>query len=120
MPRSQPILPPATERELMPQGPTRYQVKPLLRLLECYVMWAIGELSESDAKIMTDMTPKLQSVYGTKGTWQDAIEKAVKLPTNMPDMIRAMWTKNSEIARAKNLKLSPQQFAEMFVNQNLV
>lgn len=104
----------------MSLGPSRYQGKPLLRLLECYVMSAIGELSESDSKAMTDMTPKLHSVYGTKGTWQEAIEKAVKLPANMPEMIRGMWTKNSEIARVKKLKLSPQQFAEMFVDQNLV
>jgi hypothetical protein len=98
----------------------RYQGKPLLRLLECYVLWAIDQLPANEVNALNQMTPKLQAIYGMQGNWQQIIASAVKLPPNMPTMIRNMWSKNSEIARKNQSILTPQQFAEMFVDQNLV
>jgi hypothetical protein len=98
----------------------RYQGKPLLRLLECYVLWAIDQLSAKDADTLERMTPKLQSIYGTQGDWQHVIGAAVELPTNLPELIRDSWMKNSEIARKNGVILTPQRFAEMFVDENLV
>ena len=98
----------------------RYQGKPLLRLLECYVLWAIDELAAKDALVMEDMAPKLQRIYDMAGTWREIIEKVMELPPTMPEAMRDLWAKNTAIARTKNLHLSPQQFAEMFVDQNLV
>ena len=98
----------------------RYQGKPLLRLLECYVLWAIEQLSETEANALREMTPKLRSVYHAQGNWQQVIAAAVQLPPNMPDMIRDLWARNSEIARKNQATITPQQFAEMFVDQDLV
>jgi hypothetical protein len=97
----------------------RYEGKPLLRLLEFYVLWAIEQLPETEAKALKDMTPKLQSVYDAQGEWHQVIAAAVKLPPNMPDMIRDLWVRNTEIARKNQATLTPQQFAEMFVDENL-
>ena len=99
---------------------SRYQEKPLLRLLECYVLWAIDQLPAEDALLMEDMTPKLEQIYSVRGTWREIIEMVMELPPSMPVAIRDLWAKNTAIAQAKNLHLSPQQFAEMFVDQNLV
>jgi hypothetical protein len=88
--------------------------------LECYVLWAIGELPVKEANALKDMTPKLQTVYGVQGDWQQVIAAAVRLPSNMSDLIRDLWSKNIEIARMNQTTLAPQQFAEMFVDQNLV
>jgi hypothetical protein len=71
-------------------------------------------------KTLTEMTPKLQSVYRVQGNWQQVIASAVKLPPNMPTLIKDLWNKNTEIARKGGTTLTPQQFAEMFVDQNLV
>lgn len=98
---------------------SRYQGKPLLRLLECYVLWAIGALPERDATALQEMTPKLQSIYHMQGDWQEIIASVVQLPSNMPTVIRKMWTKNTEIAQRSGVTLTSQQFAEMFVDQNL-
>lgn len=98
----------------------RYQGKPLLRLLECYVLWAIGQLPASQDDTLKEMTPKLQAIYGVQGTWQQVVVAAVQLPPNMPQMIRDLWAKNTEIAQKNRVTLAPQQFAEMFVDQNLV
>ena len=99
--------------------PSRYEGKPLLRLLECYALWAIGELSERESLAMERLTPNLQKLYRATGTWQEVLAQVMDLPPTMPGMIRDLWTKNTSIAKANNLNLSPQQFAEMFVDANL-
>jgi hypothetical protein len=99
----------------------RYDGKPLLRLLELYVLKAIDQLPPLDQETLTRLAPKLQALYGGKGQWHEAIEAAVRMPADMPQLIRDMWEKNLEIARANNVPaLTPQKFAEMFVDENLV
>jgi hypothetical protein len=66
-----------------------------------------------------EMTPKLQAVYGVKGDWQQVIAAAMQLPPKMPDTIRGLWAKNTETAHNNQVTLTPQQFAEMLVDQNL-
>jgi hypothetical protein len=103
----------------MASSGSRYQGKPLLRLLECYVLWAIGHLPEKEASQLRAMTPKLQSIDRVRGDWPHVIATAVQLPAAMPTLIRELWVKNTEIARHNHAMLTPQQFAEMFVDQNL-
>jgi hypothetical protein len=100
-------------------APARYRGKPLLKLLECYVLWTIDHLSEADSHMLTQMTPKLESVYGVNGDWRQIIVAVMNLPPNMPELIRNMWARNTEIARRAGTALTPQQFAEMFVDKNL-
>ena len=98
---------------------TRYRGKPLLKLLESYVLWTIGQLPEKDAVLLKEMTPKLQSIYGMQGDWQQIIGAEMQFPPNMPTLVKDLWTKNTEIARTNGVALTPQQFAEMFVDNNL-
>jgi len=98
----------------------RYDGKPLLRLLELYILKALDELPAVEQETLTRLAPKLQAIYGGNGQWHEAIEAAVHMPKDMPQVIRDMWAKNLEIAKAKNVPaLSAQQFAEMFVDENL-
>ena len=91
----------------------------MLRLLECYVLAAIGGLEEKEKKTLETMTPKLHEIYQARGTWREVIEKVMELPPNMPALVRDMWEKNKRIAEEKRLVLTPQAFAEMFVDANL-
>lgn len=100
-------------------NPTRYQGKPLLRLLECYVLKAIGKLSGDEAFHLTAMQPKLAQLYRHDGTWDQIIAATMELPENMPSLIRQMWDRNQGIAGVNGVTLTAQQFAEMFVDQNL-
>ena len=77
---------------------TRYEGKPLLRLLELYVFKAIGELSQESEDCLNAMVHKLQAIYGGDGRWDDAIAKALHMPDTMPEAIRDMWKKNLKIA----------------------
>ena len=99
---------------------SRYDGKPLLRLLELYVLHALGELPQAEQESLERLAPKLQSIYGGNGQWHEALEAGVRMPADMSPVIREMWAKNLEIAQAKNVPaLSPQKFAEMFVDENL-
>lgn len=101
-------------------NPERYDGKPMLRLLEFYVLWSLDHLREDEALQLKAMAPKLTDTFGGDGTWQDAIATTMELPENMSELIREMWTKNRQIADANGVELTPQQFAEMFVDSNLV
>jgi hypothetical protein len=96
----------------------RYDGKPLLRLLELYILWAIEELPQSDRQTVEGIAPKLQLLYGGHGEWHDAIASALRMSPEMPEIIRRMWGKNLEIAREKGVSLPPHKFAEMFADQN--
>jgi hypothetical protein len=98
---------------------SRYQGKPLLRLLECYVLKTLDLLPESDSLNLASMEPKLTQVYGRQGTWDQIISAMMEFPPNMPLLIREMWVRNQAIAKANGVMLTPQQFAELFVDQNL-
>jgi len=44
--------------------------------------------------------------------------QSIHMPDTMPEAIRDMWAKNQKIAHDHNVTLAPQQFAEMFVDNN--
>lgn len=98
----------------------RYDGKPLLRLLECYTLKAIDQLSETAEAQLEEMTPKLQSVYEVTGSWVEIVATIMDLPENLPTQLQEMWVRNTEIAQRSGVVLTPQKFAEMFVDQNLV
>ena len=66
------------------------------------------------------MTPKLAALYQVQGDWQQILSVVMELPLSMPTQIRESWAKNTEIANKNGTSLMPQQFAEMFVDHNLV
>lgn len=99
---------------------SRYTNNPLLRLLECFVLKAIDELSVADAENLTGMQPKLAKIYNRDGTWDEIIAAEMEFPGNMPDLIRKTWERNLVIAKEHGVGLTSQQFAEMFTDHNLV
>ncbi len=97
---------------------SRYDGKPLLKMLELYVLKAIGELAQDDEDRLIAMAPKLQAIYGGGGQWHEAIEAAVRMDADTSQQLRSMWERNLETARAHGVTLTPQQFAEMVADEN--
>ncbi len=58
----------------------RYAGKPFLRLLECYVLFAIGQLDEHQQETLQHMEPKLADVYNLSGTWLDIVSSQMAFP----------------------------------------
>ncbi|WP_444957927.1 hypothetical protein [Microbulbifer sp. ZKSA002] len=97
----------------------RYEGKPLLRLLELYVLDAIGSLDAKDEALLQQMAPKLSQTYGVEGSWKEIIQSVMELPDNMQSLISDMWHRNKEIAKQNSTDLQAEHFAMMFVDQNL-
>lgn len=100
--------------------PNRYEGKPFLRLIDSYVFWAIGELSERDGQSLLDMTPRLQEVYGSGGSWQEIVAEQMEYPDSLPERLREMWEDNQRIARERQESLPPHEFVVRVVDTNLV
>ena len=96
----------------------RYLGKPFLRLLECYVLRAIGKLTAEEESTLENTSPKLREVYKADGSWFEIVASVMELPESLPSQINAIWEKNCELAKANGEELVPQDFAEMFVDKN--
>ena len=90
---------------------SRYAGNPLLRLLELYVLWSIGELNSNDDDLLQQMTPRLRETYSHNGTWFEIIESVMELPVAARQEIVELWK------RARAVDPSAQAFAERFVDQ---
>ena len=98
---------------------SRYEGKPLLRLLECFVLDVIGELSDVDRRTLEKMTPKLQSTYMVQGNWQDILSKVMAFPIELGENIRSIWRQNLKLAGEADVDLHPEDFARRIVDENL-
>lgn len=95
----------------------RYDGRPLLRLLECYVLWSIGELSSADSKNLEAMEAKLQQVFGRTGTWQDVIAAEMDLPSGFQARVRELWAAEQARARGGAKRLSAEEFASALADE---
>jgi len=97
---------------------SRYDGKPLLRLVECYILSAIGHLPAPDEARLATMAPKLGALYGVHGTWPEIIAQVMKFPPQAEEEFRKLWRHNSALAAQQNQQLLPEDFAQMVVDQN--
>ena len=95
--------------------PERYKGRPLLLILENYVLDCIGELSPETQDTLRVV---VQKAFGGDSDWKKTIRKELRLDDSFDDEIRTMWSKNQEIARQNNTKILPVQFAKMVVDEN--
>ena len=90
----------------------RYSGRPLLRLIECYVLDAIGELEPTERNRLESMSASISQAVGSEAdTWQGAIKEALDLPGDFSDTVRSDWIANREAAAASQQVLTPNQFA---------
>lgn len=52
----------------------RYHGRPILRLVECYALAAVGKLSPHDETRLDALTPWLQRTFGSGGSWREIVE----------------------------------------------
>jgi len=94
--------------------PARYEGRPLLVILENYVLDCIGALPPDKQQ---EVAAVVRRVWG--GTdWKESVRLEFELPESLDDGIRAMWARNQDIARQNRTQLHPVQFAKMFVDAN--
>lgn len=96
----------------------RYSAKPFLRLLECYVLNAIGQLEEQQRVTLQKMEPKLEHVYSRKGSWLEIVRAQMDFPESLPMQIQTIWEKYLAAAKQQGVSVDPNEFAMGFVDSN--
>jgi hypothetical protein len=96
----------------------RYEGKPLVRLLECYVLAAIDQLDDKQRDTLQRMEPKLAAVYNRQGTWTEIIRDEMGFPESLPTKIREVWDNNLAALHGRGVGVDPNEFAMAFVDQN--
>jgi hypothetical protein len=95
--------------------PERYEGRPLILILDNYVLDCIGELP-SDKKAM--ITTIVQKVFGGGSDWKKTVREVLQLSESIEDNIRSLWIENQKIALQNSSELHPVQFAKMIVDDN--
>lgn len=93
----------------------RYAAKPLLILLENYILDCIGCLPKDKVPTLTSM---IQRVYGGGDDWKATLRATLQLDDSLDENLREMWRRNQAVARQADQALLPKDFARMVVDQN--
>lgn len=98
---------------------TRYTGKPLLRLVDSFVLDAIGHLpAEVDAKL-TEMEPRFRRTFGEAGSWREIVAAQMKFPDGLQAAIREVWeTGRTKFRASEGYEPDPAQFTMSFVDSN--
>lgn len=98
----------------------RYKGRPFLRFLECYVLWAIGELSDQDAARLDLIAAEQRRIHGYEGTWQEIVARQMDFPEGLRDALASMWERNLTRARQAGEHLDPEPWAAEVVDRKLI
>lgn len=95
----------------------RHDGKPLLRLLDGYVLDAIGHLDPAEASALSAMEPDLRRQWGGSGDWRALCAAQMRFPAGMAGAIREVWAKGRErFVAAQGHEPDPVQFTQSFVD----
>lgn len=96
----------------------RYTGKPLLRLLDSYVLLAIDALDVDQAAALRALEPKLTTIFGREGAWDAMVAAELDLPAELPQRIMEAWRDGHAKAASYGITLDPREFAALFVDTN--
>lgn len=95
--------------------PERYKGRPLLIILENYIMDCIGALApEAQQRVQASV----QRVFGGDPDWKRTVRGVLNLEESFDVQVQQMWQRNQQIAAANKATLHPVQFAKMLCDQN--
>lgn len=97
----------------------RYADKPFLRLLDSYVLAAIGALDQANRDWLTQAEPFFRETYGEEGSWREIVARRMQFPEGMEAAIADVWQKGRiRFRQQSGEEPDPVQFAQMFVDRN--
>ncbi len=95
----------------------RYAGKPFLRLLDSYVLDAIGHLGAEQDAGPTAMEPEFREMFGETGDWRAIVVARMQFPDGMAGAIRQVWDKGYErFVAANGHAPDPVEFTRVFVD----
>jgi hypothetical protein len=95
--------------------PERYEGRPLLIVLEHYVLAVIGQLGPEKSHAMMGV---VQKVFGGGDDWKTTVRQRLGLTDAFDAEVLTLWRKNRHLAAQGGVELHPVQFAKMFADEN--
>jgi hypothetical protein len=99
---------------------TRYEERPFLKLLDCYVLRAIGQLDEAQDQALRTIEPQLAGVYGKEMRWFEVVSDQMEFPDNIDASIRQVWVAAQMKAGELEEQIDPAEFTRQFVDTNFL
>lgn len=97
---------------------SRYDGKPFLRFLDCYVLSSIGHLDEKQENTLIKITPKLSQALGVRGSWFEIVAAQMEFSSDLPVKILKIWEAGQARAKEHGVSVDPEEFARQFVDKN--
>ncbi len=96
----------------------RYKDRPLLRLLDCYILDAIGQLPSRQEEALKRLEPGLQEAFGSEAGWREIVEEHVGFLPSAAMQMEIVWAGYQEMQKAQGGEIVPAEFVRGFVAQN--
>jgi len=97
----------------------RYEGKPFLKLLDSFVLSAIGHLDEPTEKWLVEAEPYFRDVFGAQGSWREIVAQRMEFPEGVDAAIKEAWEKGSIKFRQETGEAPhPVNFTHLFVDTN--
>ena len=93
----------------------RYEGRPLLIVLENYVLAAIGALPRERERGTSKV---VQRLLGGGPDWMATVRARLALDASLDMELRTLWSKNQRIAKGNGDELSPAAFARLVADEN--
>ncbi len=91
--------------------------KPIVLLLENYVLAAIGELPTTDqAQTQALMRRAFGKAAGSN--WQTRLREEFGVDESLDEQLRTIWSQAQKLAQEKEADLDPRDFAATVVEEN--
>lgn len=99
---------------------TRYEGRPFLRLLDCYVLRAIGQLDDAQAEALRAIEPKLAEVYGGDGVWHEVVASQMEFTDDIENSIAHVWMAAQMKAQELGVEVDAADFTRQFVDKTFL
>ena len=97
----------------------RYAGKPFLRLLDSYVLDAIGHLDAANQQWLVSAEPRFRHEFGGTGGWREIVRQRMQFPPGMDAAIMETWEKGRlRYREGTGEEADPVAFANTFVDTN--
>ncbi|AKQ42498.1 hypothetical protein CP97_11370 [Aurantiacibacter atlanticus] len=97
----------------------RYDGKPFLRLLDSYVLSAIGALDQANEDWLTQSEPHFRHTFGEEGSWREIVASRMQFPEAMEASILEVWQKGRiNFLWDSGAEPDAVQFTHTFVDTN--
>ncbi len=95
----------------------RYAGKPFLRLLDSYVLDAIGQLDPAADRALQAREPEFRETFGATGSWREIVVGRMQFPVGMAGAIQEVWRAGRvKFEQANGRAPDPAEFTRIFVD----